>query len=99
MSHGTATIDNPEALEASLQKEHRYDRPADWEMTLSKQLVRATHPDPHGWRAGTVQVLANALLVLVAFEVVSMVAGAAQIIVTGATIPETPVEGCPCSWW
>ena len=63
---------------------------------MSKQLVRAaTDPDPSGWRAGTVRVLANALLVLLAFEVVSMSAGAAQMIVTGATIPETPVEGVP----
>ena len=34
---------------------------------MSKQLVRAgTSPDPYGWRAGTVRVLANALLVLLA---------------------------------
>ena len=65
-------------------------------MTMSKQLVRAaTHPDPYGWRVGTVRVLVNALLVLLAYEVVSMVAGAAQVIVAGATIPETPVEGVP----
>ncbi len=60
---------------------------------MSKQLVRAaTHPDPYGWRAATVRVLANALLVLLAFVVVTLAAGAAQTIVTGATIPVAPVE-------
>ncbi|HVA85484.1 MAG TPA: hypothetical protein VNF73_04085, partial [Candidatus Saccharimonadales bacterium] len=39
--------------------------------------------------------LANALLVLLAFEVVSMAAGTAQMIVTGATVPVTPVEPVP----
>lgn len=67
---------------------------------MSKQLVRAdTDPDPHGWRAGTVRVLANALLVLLAFEVVSMGAGAAQMIVTGATIPVSPIEPLPVVVW
>lgn len=74
----------------------RDDCPADREMTISKQLARAaTYPDPYGRRAGTVRVLANALLVLLAFEVVSLVVGVAQVIVAGATIPETPVEGVP----
>ncbi len=60
---------------------------------MSKRLVRAaTRPDPYGWRAGTIRVLANASLVLLAFEVVTLAAGAAQTIVTGATIPMTPVE-------
>lgn len=59
---------------------------------MSKQLVRAaTSPDPYGWRAGTVRVLANALLVLLAFEVVTLVVGVAQLIVMG-TPPVTPVE-------
>lgn len=59
-------------------------------------LVRAaTHADPLGRRAGAVRVLANALLVLLAFEVVSIAAGAGQMIITGVTIPETPVEGAP----
>ncbi len=65
-------------------------------MTMSKHLVRvATYPDPYGWRAGTVRVLANALLVLLAYEVVSMVGVAAQLIVTGAPPPVTPVELVP----
>jgi hypothetical protein len=60
---------------------------------MSKQVVRAaTYPDPYGWRAGTVRVLANALLVLLAYLVVTLMAGAAQTIVTGATIPVTPFE-------
>ena len=64
-------------------------------MTMSKQLIRAaTYRDPYGWRAGTVRVLANALLVLLAFEVVSMV-GVAAAIVAGATIPSTPLELVP----
>ena len=58
---------------------------------MSKPLVRAA-ADPYGWRAGTVRVLANAALVLLAFDVVTLAAGAAQTIVTGATIPMTPVE-------
>jgi hypothetical protein len=63
---------------------------------MSKQVVRApTDPDAHGWRAGIVRILANALLVLLAFEVVSLVAGAIQLIVRGATITGTPVEGVP----
>lgn len=61
---------------------------------MSKQLVRAaTYRDPYGWRAGTVRVLANALLVLLAYEVVSMV-GVAATIVAG-TIPVTPFELVP----
>ncbi len=60
---------------------------------MSKQLVRAgTYPDPHGWRAGSVRVLANALLVLLAFEVVSLVVGLAQMIVTGAPPSVSPAE-------
>lgn len=70
--------------------------PGKQEMTTSKPLVRAaTDPDPLGWRAGAVRVLANALLVLLAYEVVSMAAGAAQVILTGWTPPETPVERVP----
>jgi hypothetical protein len=65
-------------------------------MTMSKQLVgAATHADPYGWRAGAGRVVANALLVLLAYEVVSMAAAAAQVILTGWTPPETPVEGVP----
>jgi hypothetical protein len=63
---------------------------------MSKQVVRAaTDRDPHGWRAGAVRVLANALLVLLAYEVVSMGAAAAQVVITGWTPPESPVEGVP----
>ena len=63
---------------------------------MSKQLVRAaTDRDPYGWRAGTGRVLANALLVLLAFEVVTMVVGVAEVIVRGATMPVTPAELLP----
>ena len=63
---------------------------------MPTQLARAaTHPDCQGWRAAAVRVLANALLVLLAYEVVSMAASAAQVILTGWTPPETPVEGVP----
>ena len=59
---------------------------------MSSQLVpAATSPDPYGWRAGTVRVLANALLVLLAFEVVSLVVAAAQVIVSGPPPRVTPV--------
>jgi len=57
--------------------------------------VGSTYREPDGWRAGTVRVLSNALLVLLAYEVVSMGAAAAQVIITGWTPPETPVEGMP----
>lgn len=58
---------------------------------MSKQPVSATtYRNPYGWRAATVRVLANALLVLLAFEVVLMVWVAATI-VAGVTIPVTPV--------
>ena len=60
---------------------------------MSSQLVpAATLSDPYGWRAGAVRVLANALLVLLAFEVVSQVAGVAQMIVTGSPPPLPPVQ-------
>ena len=59
---------------------------------MSKELVAATDPDPYGWRAGTVRVLANALLVLLAFYVVTLAAGAAQTIVTGTPPPLPPVQ-------
>ena len=60
---------------------------------MSRQLApAATFPDPYGWRAGAIRVLANALLVLLAFEVVSQVAGVAQVIVTGAPWPLPPVQ-------
>ena len=60
---------------------------------MSKQLVpAATDPDPHGWRAGALRVLANALLVLLAYEVVSLVVGVAQVIVTGPPPGLSPVE-------
>jgi hypothetical protein len=60
---------------------------------MSEQLVRAaTSPDPYGWRAGTVRVLANALLVLLAFEVVSVVVGLAEMVATGAPPPLPPAQ-------
>lgn len=51
----------------------------------------ATDPDPHGLRAGTVRVLANALLVLLAYEVVSLVVALAAL-VAGENPRVTPVE-------
>lgn len=63
---------------------------------MSRQLVRAArYHDPSGWRAAIVRVLANALLVLLAYVVVSMAAVAAEVILTGWSPPETPVEGLP----
>ncbi len=58
---------------------------------MSKQPVSATtYRNPYRWRAATVRVLANALLVLLAFEFVLMVWVAATI-VAGGTILVTPV--------
>jgi hypothetical protein len=48
--------------------------------------------DPCGWRAATVRVLANALLVLLAFEAVSLVVTAAELILKGPPPPATPVQ-------
>jgi hypothetical protein len=61
-------------------------------MTMSKQLDHAADPDPHGRRAGAFRVLANALLVLLAFDVVTLVAGVAQVIVTGSPPPLPPAQ-------
>jgi len=61
---------------------------------MSRQPAHATAPDPYGRRAGTVRILANALLVLLAFEVVSLAAAIAAI-VAGWTPPVTPVELVP----
>ena len=61
---------------------------------MSNQHVRtATHRDPHGWRAGTIRVLGNALLVLLAFETVS-IGYVAALTIAGTPIPApaTPVE-------
>ena len=60
---------------------------------MSKHPARAaTDTHPYGWRAGTVRVLANALLVLLAYEVVTMVAWLAETIITGAPPPLPPVQ-------
>jgi len=50
--------------------------------TMSNRLVRA----------GAVRVLANALLVLLAFEVVSLAIGVAQMIVSETPPPVSPIE-------
>jgi membrane-associated phospholipid phosphatase len=64
-------------------------------MTMSGQPVHAaTNRDPYGWRATIVRVLANALLVLLAFEVVSFVVAAAGL-VAGTSGPMTPAELVP----
>ncbi len=60
---------------------------------MSTQRVLATADrNPYGWRAGTGRVFANALLVLLAFEVVSLAVGVAQMIVTEWTPPVPPVQ-------
>ena len=64
-------------------------------MTMSEQRVHAaTYRDPYGWRAASVRVLANALLVLLAFEAVSFALAAAGL-VAGASGPKTPAELVP----
>ena len=55
---------------------------------MSKQPARASSdPHPDGWRAGTVRIIANALLILLAYVVVSLTAGLAQMIVAGPPPP------------
>ena len=62
---------------------------------MSEQPVHATTArDPYGWRAATARVVANALLVLVVFEVVSFVFAAAGL-VAGTSGPMTPAELLP----
>ena len=64
-------------------------------MTMSEQPVHAaTYHDPYGWRAATIRVLANALLVLLAFEAVSFVFALAGL-VAGAPGPKTLAELVP----
>ena len=46
--------------------------------------------DPHGWRAGIVRVLANAVLVLPAYGVAILGVGAVRVIVAGT--PTEPAE-------
>jgi hypothetical protein len=53
--------------------------------------VSSKYRDPYGWRAGTIRVLGNALLVLLAFAVVSL-AGVAAASLAGADTPLSPVE-------
>jgi|tagenome__1003787_1003787.scaffolds.fasta_scaffold20638138_2 hypothetical protein len=56
-------------------------------MTMSAERMQAEGTrDPYGWRAATVRVLANALLVLLLFEVVSIVE-AVVTVVGGAILP------------
>jgi hypothetical protein len=52
----------------------------------------AAHPNTISGRAGMVRVVVNALLVLLAFEIVSLVVGMAQVVVRGTPVPLTPVE-------
>jgi hypothetical protein len=60
---------------------------------MPTQVARAgTDPDPHGRRAAALRVVANALLVLLAFEVVSLVLAVAQLIATGPPPSVAPLE-------
>jgi hypothetical protein len=60
---------------------------------VSKPLVRAArYGEANGSRAATVRVVANALLVLLAFEVVSLMLAVAQLIATGPPPRVTPLE-------
>ena len=64
-------------------------------MTMSEQPVHTTTTrDPNGWRAATARIVANALLVLVVFEVVSFLFAAAGL-VAGASGPKTTAELVP----
>jgi hypothetical protein len=59
----------------------------------TQRILATTDRNPYGWRAGASRVLANALLVLLAFEAVSIVIGATGAIVSGGTFaPVTPPE-------
>jgi hypothetical protein len=62
-------------------------------MTMSKDPApAATSLDPYGWRAGAARVLANASIVLLAFEAVSLATGVAQIVSTGPPPPVSALE-------
>jgi hypothetical protein len=61
-------------------------------MSMSTQQARLpARSDPYGWRAGTVRVLANAALVLLAYEAVSLALAAAAL-AAGASPRVTPIE-------
>ena len=61
---------------------------------MSKLPVHtATQRDPLGWRAATARIVANALLVLLAYAVVSMGAVVAEMVLAGWTPPATAGEG------
>jgi hypothetical protein len=60
----------------------------------AQQVQHERSRDPYGWRAVTVRVLANALLVLLAFEVVSVVEALATVI-AGAILPVPLAELLP----
>lgn len=60
-------------------------------MRTSTLAIRAAEQhDPPGWRAATVRVLVNAVLVLLAYEVVSLSAAAGDVVVQGWTPPMPP---------
>jgi hypothetical protein len=59
---------------------------------MSKQPDQpATFPEPDGWRPAAARVVINAVLVLLAYEVVSIGSAAVRIF-TGPAIPVSPVE-------
>ena len=60
--------------------------------TTNEPGAAATHQDPYGRRSATLRVLANALLVLLAFEVVWMTAVALWIATGADVLPMTPLE-------
>jgi membrane-associated phospholipid phosphatase len=64
-------------------------------MTMSTQRVHSdTRHDPYGWRGASVRLVANALLVLLAFEAVSYTAAVAGT-VAGTNGSLTPAEWVP----
>ena len=56
----------------------------------NQPVLNITKPDPDSRRAGILRILANALLVLLAFEVVSLVVGMAQVVIRGTPVPVAP---------
>jgi hypothetical protein len=67
------------------------DTPEDVER-LWCMVIADPQPDPQAWRAGARRVIANALRVLFAYEVVSIVGALAGTVILGGTLGPLPPD-------
>lgn len=60
---------------------------------MSIDLLRAAMDgEPRGWRTGAVRVVVNALLVFMAYEVVTLAIGLTEAVVRAEPVPLSPVQ-------